>query len=153
MDAQQTGNIDLVAFYKYSNWLPDLRSLPEQLLLLQPQPLLLHLLEPHLTVGARRQLSPLLHRSALCNPLLVHGCGENKRGAIIYQNWNKLGIFRGFSDLYPKRIREEEGHKAPLALLYINTLTPPAGLTRGCMISLHNKTGCFVFFFSTLRPY
>lgn len=78
VDTQRAENVDLVAFYKYSYWLPDLRSLPEQLLLLQSQTLLLHLLKSHLTVGAGRQLSCLLHRSALCNPLLVHGWRESK---------------------------------------------------------------------------
>lgn len=69
-------------------WAADLGPLAEQLLLLQSQPLLLYLLQPHLvvapqdsTVGAgRRQLPPLLHWSTLGDPLLVQGWkGDKKR--------------------------------------------------------------------------
>lgn len=59
---------------------PDLWSLPEQLLLLQPQPFLLDLLQSHLIVASHDcavlggQLASWLHWGTLGDPLLVQGC-------------------------------------------------------------------------------
>lgn len=64
------------------HWISDLWSLPKQLLLLQPQPLLLQLLQSHLVVAshdytvAGRQRAALLHRSTLGHPLLVQSYRE-----------------------------------------------------------------------------
>lgn len=70
----------------FNSLIPDLRSLPEQLLLLQSQPFLLDLLQSHLivashdsAVGAGSQLPSLLHWSTLGDPLLVQGCKRQKR--------------------------------------------------------------------------
>lgn len=57
--------------------IPDLWSLPKQLLLLQSHPLLLDLLQSHLVVASHELwgLRPsLLHWSALSDPLLVQAC-------------------------------------------------------------------------------
>lgn len=59
----------------------DLRSLSQQLLLLQPQPLLLHLLQPQLVAASQDAAvaaGALLDRGALGHPLLVHGCERRK---------------------------------------------------------------------------
>lgn len=76
-------SIDLVTFEYFFEMLqpiPDLWSLPKQLLLLQPQPLLLDLLQPHLIAASHDsavggwQRASLLHWSTLGDPLLVQGC-------------------------------------------------------------------------------
>lgn len=70
-------------FYKkntYNSFTPDLWSLSKQLLLLQSQPFLLDLLQPHLIVAshdsavAGRQRPSLLHWGTLGDPLRVQGC-------------------------------------------------------------------------------
>lgn len=59
----------------------DLRPLSEQLLLLEPQTLLLHLLQSQLVVASQDAAvaaGALLDRGALGHPLLVHGCQRRK---------------------------------------------------------------------------
>lgn len=70
--------------------IPDLWSLPKQLLLLQSQSFLLDLLQSHLivashdsAVGAGRQRPSLLHWSTLGDPLLVQGCKRDEKGVQI----------------------------------------------------------------------
>lgn len=78
----------------FNSLILDLRSLPEQLLLLQPQPFLLDLLQSHLivashdsAVGAGSQLPSLLHWSTLGDPLLVQGCKKQKRRILNFAYW------------------------------------------------------------------
>lgn len=59
----------------------DLRPLSEQLLLLEPQTLLLHLLQSQLVVASQDAAvaaGALLDRGALGHPLLVHGWQRRK---------------------------------------------------------------------------
>lgn len=66
----------------FKNLVSDLRPLPEQLLLLESQPLLLDLLQPHLVVASHDPAvgaGALLHRSTLGHPLLVHGCQKREK--------------------------------------------------------------------------
>lgn len=70
--------------------IPDLWSLPKQLLLLLSQPLLLHLLQPHLAVAyceSGRELPPLLHWSTLGDPLLVQGCRKRQEWVQMCYCW------------------------------------------------------------------
>lgn len=84
-------------------WPANLGSLSQELLVFEPQSLLLHLklLQTHLavapqraTLGAGGELGALLHWGALRQALLVHGCGEGRKEG---------------RKQYPLKICEEEG--------------------------------------------
>lgn len=81
-------------FWKALALNPDLWSLPEQLLLLQPQPFLLDLLQSHLTVACHDCAvlggQPLLHWGTLGDPLLIQGCKRDKSSNLSQLSNNTL---------------------------------------------------------------